>query len=147
MQRFKARLIARGFSQIYDIDYDETFALTVRMNTLRAMLALIAIKDLETEQVDVNNAFTESTLKYLIYMNASPEVIVNQGEYLKLLQSLYGLKQAAYDWYFICNAELIKLGFVSSESDPCIYIHKDRQLIVLVYVDDIIIVSLFKDQV
>ena len=77
MQRFKARLIARGFSQIYDIDYDETFALTVRMNILRAVLALVAIKDLETGQVDVNNVFIESTLKHLIYMNAPLEVVVN----------------------------------------------------------------------
>ena len=77
MQRFKARLVARGFSQIYDIDYDETFALTIRMDTLRAMLALIAIKDLETKQVNVNNVFIESTLKHLIYMNTSPEVVVN----------------------------------------------------------------------
>ena len=97
MQRFKARLVARGFSQIHDIDYDETFAPTVRINTLRAMLALIAIKDLKTGQVDVNNVFTESTLKHLIYMNASFGVVVNQGEYLKLLQSLYGLKQAVHD--------------------------------------------------
>ena len=77
MQRFKARLIARGFSQIYDIDYDETFALTVRINTLRAMLTLITIKNLETKQVDVNNVFIESTLKHLIYMNISLGVIVN----------------------------------------------------------------------
>ena len=77
MQRFKTRLIARGFSQIHDIDYDETFALTIRINTLRAVLALIAIKDFETEQVDINNTFTESTLKHLIYMNALFEVIVN----------------------------------------------------------------------
>ena len=147
MQRFKARLIAKEFLQIHDIDYDETFAFTVRINTLRAVLALIVIEYLETEQVDINNVFTESTLKYLIYMNVSLEVIVNQKEYLKLLQSLYDLKQAAHDWYFICNAKLIKLEFVSSESNLYIYIHKDRQLIVLVYVNDIIIVSSFKDQV
>ena len=61
------------------------------------MLALIAIKNLETKQVDVNNVFTESTLKHLIYMNAPSEMIVNQREYLKLLQSLYDLKQVAYD--------------------------------------------------
>ena len=77
VQRFKARLIAREFSQIYDIDYDETFAFTVRINTLRAVLALIAIKNLETEQVDINNVFIESTLKHLIYINAPFEVIVN----------------------------------------------------------------------
>lgn len=147
VQKFKARLVARGFSQIHGIDYDETFAPTVRMDTLRAVLALVAIKDLETGQIDVNNAFTESTLKHLIYMNAPPGVNVKQGEYLRLLQSLYGLKQAAHDWYFTCNGVLIKLGFVSSEADPCMYINKARQLIVLVYVDDISIVSPSKSQI
>lgn len=147
VQKFKARLVARGFSQMHGIDYDETFAPTIRMDTLRAVLALVAIKDLETGQIDVNNAFTESTLKHLIYMSAPPGLDVKQGEYLRLLQSLYGLKQAAHDWYFTCNGELIKLGFVSSESDPCMYINKSRELIVLVYVDDISIVSPSKQQI
>ena len=141
VNKFKARLCARGFSQIQGIDYDETFAPTVRMDTMRAVLALIAIKDLETGQIDVNNAFTESTLEHLIYMQPPPGLDVKQGEYLRLLQSLYGLKQAAHDWYFTCNRELVRLGFRSSDSDPCMYINKERQLIVLVYVDDILSAS------
>lgn len=97
IKKFKARLVARGFSQIHRIDYNNTFALTIRIDTMRAVLTLVAIKDLKTGQVDVNNTFIESTLKHLIYINAPPGVDIKQGEFLRLLQSLYRLKQAAYN--------------------------------------------------
>ena len=147
VERFKARLVARGFSQMYGIDYEETFAPTVRMDTMRTIMALIAIEDLETGQIDVNNAFTESSLAWIIYMHAPPGLDVEKGQYLRLLQSLYGLKQAAYDWYQTCDKELTKLGFYSSQSDPCLYLHSDRKLMVLVYVDDITIVSNSQEQI
>ena len=82
---------------MHDIDYNETFASTIRIDILYAILVLIAIKDLKTKQVDINNAFTKLLLKYLIYINVSSSVNVKQREYLRLLQSLYGLKQAVYD--------------------------------------------------
>ena len=138
---FNARLVARGFSQIQGIDFEDTFAPTVRMDTMRVMLALIAIHDWEAHQIDINNAFTEATLDWTIYMKAPPGIEVNDGEHLRLLQSLYGLKQAARDWYQTCDEELKKLNFTVSDSDPCMYFHKARGMFLLVYVDDITIVS------
>ena len=70
---------------MHGIDYDETFAPTIQINILRAVLAFIAIKNLETKQVDVNNAFTKLLLKHLIYIDASSDVNVKQREYLRLL--------------------------------------------------------------
>ena len=61
----------KEFSQIHKIDYNKTFAFIVRMNILRAMLILIIIKNLEIDQINVNNAFTKSTLKHFIYINTS----------------------------------------------------------------------------
>ena len=129
------------------IDYNETFAPIVKIDTLRTVLGLIAVHDLETGQVDVNNAFTESTLKWLIYMNPPPGVEVKEDECLRLLQSLYGLKQAASDWYRTCSKELVQLGFTASISDPCMFLNKKRSLIILVYVDDISIASPYKEQI
>lgn len=63
LDRFKARLVARGFSQTYGEDYTDTFAPTVRMDTLRVFLAIVAAEDLECRQYDIKNAFTEATLK------------------------------------------------------------------------------------
>ena len=70
---------------MHDIDYNETFASTIRIDILYAILVLIAIKDLKTKQVDINNAFTKLLLKYLIYINVSSDVNVKQREYLRLL--------------------------------------------------------------
>ena len=63
LERFKARLVVRGFSQAYGIDYTETFAPTVRMATLRAFMAIVVCKDLECLYFDIKNAFTKSELK------------------------------------------------------------------------------------
>ena len=61
------------------------------------MLTLIIIKNLEIDQINVNNAFTKSTLKHFIYINASFLIDVKQKKYLRLLQSLYDLKQIVHD--------------------------------------------------
>ena len=61
------------------------------------MLILITIKDLETGQININNAFTKSTLKHLIYMNAFSLIDVKLKKYLRLLQSLYDFKQVVHD--------------------------------------------------
>jgi hypothetical protein len=95
IERFKARLVARGFSQVHGQDYSDTFAPTFRMDTLRLFLAVVALQNLECSQFDIKNAFTESHLKEKIYMSAPHGVEVKKSFALRVLRSLYGLKQAA----------------------------------------------------
>ena len=137
IDKFKARLVARGFSQKFGVDFQETFAPTVRHDTLRVFMAAVCKKDLELHQVDVNNAFTESTLQEDIFMIPLLGVEIPQGIALKILRSLYSLKQAARDWNKLCVLKLEKMGFYQSEVDPCLLIHRGRNLMVLTYVDDI----------
>jgi len=111
LDKLKARLVARGFSQIYRVDYKDTFAPTVKFNTLRVFLAITVIEDLELYQVDVNNTFTKSFLKETIYISPPPGVKVRPSCALRVLRSLYGLKQAARDWHNRCIIALSKLGF------------------------------------
>jgi len=139
LEKLKARLVARGFSQKFGVDYEHTFAPTLRHDTLRVFMAICAILDLELHAVDVNNAFTESFLKEVIYMRVPPGVDVPAGQCLKINRSLYGLKQAARDWNETCVLELQKLGFVQSDADPCLLTHPERGIILLVYVDDILL--------
>lgn len=80
LDKLKARLVARGFSQICGMDYSDTFAPTVRFDTLRLFMVIVALGDLECHQVDVNNAFTESFLKEKIYMRTPPGVNVAPGK-------------------------------------------------------------------
>ncbi|KAI7159413.1 hypothetical protein KC324_g13609 [Hortaea werneckii] len=135
IEKFKARLVARGFSQKYGIDFEDTFAPTVRHDTLRLFMAVVCKEDLECHQIDVNNAFTESTLVEDIFMKPPPGVSTPPGMVLQLQKSLYGLKQAARDWNQLCGSQLREMGFVSAESDPCLFVKPG--LMLLVYVDDI----------
>lgn len=63
MERFKARIAARGFSQIYEEDYTDTFAPTVRIDKLRVFLVMVAAENSECRLHDIKNASTEATLK------------------------------------------------------------------------------------
>ena len=141
LDKLKARLVARGFSQMYGVDYERTFAPTVRFDTLRLFFAIVALEDLECHSVDVNNAFTESFLKKVIYMAPLSDVDVPPGCVLRILRSLYGLKQAARDWHQRCVDELLKFGFQQCPSDPCLLMHYGRGIMLLIYVDDISIAS------
>lgn len=147
VERFKARLVARGFSQVLGKDYNETFAPTVRMDTLRLFLAIVAKEDLECSHFDIKNAFTESHLKEEIYLAPPQGVTVRKGHVLHALRSLYGLKQAGRDWSLLLKEELIRMGFVQSLADPCLYICQERKLYLLVYVDDILAASSSQEQI
>ncbi len=94
VERYKARLVARGFTQTYGVDYNKTFTLVTKFISIRCIFALTALKDMEIHQMDVKTAFLNGELKEEIYME-QPQGFVHQGgEHLvcKLHKSLYGLK-------------------------------------------------------
>jgi hypothetical protein len=137
IERCKARLVARGFSQAYDLDYDKTFAPTIMMDILRLFLAIIAFKNLECWHFNIKDAFTESELQEKSFFQPPPRVKVRPGYVLQALRSLYGLKQAARDWHDLINAELIKWGFEQSPTKPCLFVNHSTRVMLLVYADDI----------
>jgi len=141
VERFKARLVARGFTQVHGIDYSETFAPTARMDTLRLILATVAKEDLECYHFDIKNAFTESHLKEDIYFQPPLNVGLLPGRVWKALRSLYGLKQAARNWNKLMVEELLKWGFVQSLADPCLFTHEKRGIKLLLYVDDLAVAA------
>lgn len=141
LERFKARLVARGFSQVQGEDYSDTFAPTVRMDTLRIFLAIMATQDLVCHHLDIKNAFTESLLKERIFLSPPMGVPVRDGYALRVHRSLYGLKQSARDWNQLLKGHLVTIGFKQSLSDPCLFTLPDRNLMILVYVDDILVAA------
>lgn len=140
--RFKARLVARGFSQAYGVDYFETYAPVAKLTTYRTIFALAALEQWEIHGMDVITAYLLGKLNEEIYM-MQPEGFVRMGMkrnmVCRLLRSLYGLKQAARVWNQKIHAFLIKLGFVRSNADPCLYIKKF--LYITIWVDDLLIVG------
>lgn len=140
--KYKARLVARGFSQKYGEDYYEIFAPVVRHPTIRILLTLAKRKKYHMRQFDAKTAFLNGKLKETIYMS-QPDYYVQQekaDKVCKLNKSIYGLKQAAKAWYDELKRVLEKKYFTQSKVDPCLYImHGDGRVFLIVYVDDILL--------
>ena len=151
VQRYKARLVAQGFTQKYGTDFDETFSPVVRLESLRMLIAKSVQHDLQLHQLDVTTAFLNGTLKEEVYME-QPKGFVCQGKeelVCKLKKSLYGLKQAPRCWNSTLDSYLKTLGFIQTVSDPCIYFKtSDEDTLYLgVYVDDIVIAGKGEEQI
>jgi hypothetical protein len=99
--KYKSRLVAKGYSQIHGIDYEETFAPVVKFTSIRILLALVAHFDLELHQMDVVTAILNGDINEIIHME-QPEGFVKPGNadsVCRLHKVLYGLKQANRKWY------------------------------------------------
>ena len=136
----KSRLVIKGFRQKYGIDYKETFAPVVQMQSLRLLLALSVINNWKSFQVDVKTAFLYGTLEEDIYMK-QPKGFIKEGqEHLvcKLKKSLYGLKQAPRVWHEEIKGTLISIGFKQCTCDNGIFVisDKDRYMVLAMWVDD-----------
>ena len=147
VERYKARLVARGFSQKYGIDYDEVFAPVVRQTTFRILLTLAGQRDMVVKHFDAKTAFLNRKLKERIYMSQPEGYIEKNKEEIRrrsrLIKGIYGLKQAAKVWHDQLSNYLKEYGFVQSIADPCLYIKVDDTNIVylIIYVDDFLIAA------
>jgi hypothetical protein len=142
--RYKARLTAKGFSQQYGVDYYETYSPVINTNSIRTILAVITQYNLEVEQSDIDSTFPNGILEEEIYMDQPQGYNYGNEKVLKLIKSLYGLKQAAKCWNVKFNEIMCSNGFRRCPSEQCIYLKssgKDFNTIVGVHVDDLIIAA------
>ena len=145
--KYKARLVAQGFSQHYGSDYNEKFAPVVRPVTLRALLVVAGKRKLFVEHYDAKTAFLNGELEETIYMRQPEGYKQNENEVAcKLIKSIYGLKQAARMWNKKLDESLKKHGFQVSTADKCLYWKKveDETIYIIVHVDDMLITSASK---
>ncbi|XP_055591553.1 uncharacterized protein LOC129743539 [Uranotaenia lowii] len=137
--RYKARLVAKGCSQRPGYDYDETFAPVVKMESVRTILSLANQSGSTIHQMDVKTAFLNGQLEEEIYMRL-PNDEMGNSQLVRLQKSLYGLKQASRSWNQRFDEVVKKLGFIPLKSDCCVYQSRARELTLVLYVDDILIV-------
>ena len=146
---YKARLVAQGYTQKFGTDYDEMFCPVVRMESLRALIALSVQFGLQLHQVDVTTAFLNGELEEEVYIQ-QPKGFVRTGEehlVCKLRKSIYGLKQSPHCWNSALDKQLKEMGFVQSTSDPCIYADAGGETFFIVVYDDIVLAGLCDDRI
>ncbi|CAI7801721.1 unnamed protein product [Closterium sp. NIES-53] len=142
--REKARLVVKGFTQVYGADYDETYAPVSSYVTLRIFLSIVAVLDLNLMQLDMKNAFLQSKLDRVLYMYQPDYFNDGIGRVCKLLKSLYSLKQSPLLWYRALDGVLLGAGWKKSQVVTALYFKVGNDKVtcwVLVYVDDLLATS------
>ncbi|GKB02295.1 retrovirus-related pol polyprotein from transposon RE1 [Tanacetum coccineum] len=141
--RFKAHLVAQGFTQIPGLDYSHTFSPIVKASTVRIVLSLVVLHRWRLHQLDVKNAFLHGHLNEIVYMEQPPGFIDPHfpNHVCKLSKALYGLKQAPKAWFHRLSSFLLAHGFVCSRADTSLFVFTKDSCIMylLVYVDDLIL--------
>ena len=101
--RYKSNLDAKGFQQVHGIDYDETFALVTKMDSIRLALEIAETKGWEVHHMDVKNAFLHGDLSEEIYMEHPQGFMQDSSLVCRLKKYLYGLKQAPRAWLLLMH--------------------------------------------
>jgi len=138
IERYRARLVAKGYAQKAGLDYDETFSPVARYDTVRSVLAVTAKEKLHLQQFDVKTAFLYGTLQEEVFMTQPEGFNDKSGRVCRLYKSLYGLKQSPRCWNQ-CFVDFVKKqNLKASTADPCLFVRqKDgKKLFVAIYVDD-----------
>ncbi|CAI7793900.1 unnamed protein product [Closterium sp. NIES-53] len=151
---FKARYVARGFSQREGVDFFQTFSPTPKMTTLRVLLHVAAQRDYELHSLDYelhsldfSTAFLQGSLHEEIWLRRPPGFTGSfpPGTQWSLWQPVYGLHQAPREWHNTPRTTLAALGFAPSTADPSLFLRTDTSLppfYILVYVDDLVFANI-----
>lgn len=120
--RDKARLVGKGYTQQYGLDYNDTWAAVTRLESVRMSAAVAAKLDLVLWQVDFVSAYLNSETKEDIYMRQPPGYVVEGQEekVCKLVHTIHGTMQGGHDWFETLGKTYEDLGYRSSKADPCV---------------------------
>ena len=142
IDKYKAHLVAKGYSQVHGIDYTETFSPVIKHDSVRVLFAIAAVLRMHMRQFDIGTAYLNSDLTTKIYMQ-QPEGFIHPkhpSHVCALLKSLYGLKQSGRLWNHTFDAFLKLYDLIASDADTCVYYRLNTgntvDLIVGIFVDD-----------
>ena len=141
--RYKACLIAKGFHQRPGVDYNETYNLVIKRQTIKMVLCIALSRGWPLCQMDINNAFLHGTITEDIYMSQPMGFVHSQfpDHICKLHKALYGLKQAPRAWYHAPKAFLLEFGFTNARPDTSLFVYKKNGVLAyfLIYMDDLLL--------
>ena len=146
IEKFKAILVVIGCKQVEGVDFFDTYSLVSKVTTIRVLITLSCVFNLEIHQMDVKIVLLNGDLEERIYMS-QPEGFVESGKekkVCKLVKSLYSLKQVPKQWHEKFDQIVLSYGFQINNSDKWVYVKQfgDRRCVILcLYVDDILIFS------
>jgi hypothetical protein len=145
IEKYKARFVARGFSQKEGIDYEETFAHVARYTLIRTIIALANKMKWKLHHMDVKTSFLNGVIEEEVYIEQPQgfEVEDRRSHVCRLKKSLYRLKQDPRAWYGHIDRFLTILGFTKSKENSNLYfkIMDNEPTILLLYVDDLFLIG------
>ena len=149
--RKKARFVAKGFTQIFGIDHEETFSPVARFETFRLLLSLAVLHGWEIKALDVKTTYLFGELDEEIYMDQPEGFVVKSQEkkVCRLKKSIYGLKQSALQWNKQLHKSLLEMKFIHCKVDPETYfkIIGEEIIVLFIYVDNALFMGSNKQQV
>ena len=145
IDKYNARLVVKGYKQKEGVDYFDTYSPVTRITSIRMLIAIAVLHNLEIHQMDVKIAFLNGELNEEIYMEQLEGFIVlgQEKKVCRLIKSLYGLKQALKQWNEKFENAMMSNGFRINVCDKCVYIKDTANgyVIVCLYVDDMLIIG------
>jgi hypothetical protein len=141
---FKSRFVAKGFEQLYGLNYIETYAAVIKQLAWKLIFALAILNNWLIYKIDMISAFTQGLIDCYLYITQPKgfEDPNNPEFVLRLNKALYGLKQSARIWYQTLREILVnKLDFIVLQSEDCVYINKKLNIIICLYVDDLAVIA------
>jgi Reverse transcriptase (RNA-dependent DNA polymerase) len=150
--RYKTILVAKGYSQVESVDFNEVFSPMVKYTSIQVLLSLVAMKNFELEQLDVKITFLHYDLEEQIYTQLPDgyRIAGKENHVCLLKKSLYDPKESPRQWYRRFDGFVESFGFGRSQYDNCIYFKKlvdGSYMYLLLYVDDMFIAILNKEEI
>ena len=141
VDKFKARLCAGGHRQHYLIDWEEAFAPTVKLDSFRLLMSLVAQHNLDLTQIDFKSAFLHGKVENPVYMQMPKGLRTykdGREQVAKVIGNVYGLHQSSRVWFKLLRGWLVSYGFEQMQSDQCVYVYRkgNKFLILFSFVDD-----------
>jgi hypothetical protein len=149
VDKYKSRVVAKGFHQKEGVDYTDVFAPGSNLVTLRMLLSIAVKEDLEVHQLDVKTAFLNEDLAEEVYLTPPTGVKGPPGQVwrfvceMRLRNAFYGLNQTAQAWHAKLKSSLSTIGFTIALADPCLYITSfgGKRVYLLMHLDNVLIVG------